>query len=176
VILSQSNIHNVLTAINFNLFVRFFHLILNSVTSPTFYNIYIKLPTQSSPLDPYISSNPKFYPCFKGALGALDGTHISAHPPASDRSCYCNCKSGVSQNVLTATTFNMQFFYILSGWEGSESDGGSFIIMHWFMIFRLQMASFTLQMLATPSVMCSWCHSEGFSITFGSGSLVLCGM
>ena len=128
VILSQSNFHshNVLTAINFNLFVRFLNSILNSVTSPTFYNIYIKLLTQSSPIDPYISSNPKFYPFFRGALGALDGTHISACPPASDRSCFHNHKSGVSQNVLTATTFNMQFCYILSGWEGSASDGWVF--------------------------------------------------
>ena len=127
-ILSQSNIlsHNVLTAINFNLFTRFFNLILNSVTSPAFYNIYIKLPTQSTPLNPYISENPKFYPFFKGALGALDGTHICARPPVSARSCYRNHKSGVSQNVLTATTFNMHFCYILSGWEGSASDGGVF--------------------------------------------------
>jgi len=112
-----------LSAINFNLFIRVFNSILNSVTSPTFYNIYIKLPTQNTPLDPYIAENPKFYPFFEGALGALDGTHICAWPPVSDRSHYCNHKSGVSQNVLAASTFNMHFCYILSGWEGSACDG-----------------------------------------------------
>jgi len=35
-------------------------------------------PTQNTPLDPYIAENPKFYPFFKGALEALDGTHICA--------------------------------------------------------------------------------------------------
>ena len=28
--------------------------------------------------------------------------------------------------ILAATTFNMHFCYILSGWEGSASDGGVF--------------------------------------------------
>ena len=90
------------------------------------YNSYVKLPTRSTALDPYISDNPKFYPFFKGALGTLDGTHISACPPAAEHSCYRNCKGDISQNVLAATNFKMQFCYILSGWEGSASDGGVF--------------------------------------------------
>jgi len=110
----------------FCLFIRCFNQILNAVTSPAFYVTYVKLPTQSTPLESYIADNPKFYPLFKGALGALDGTHISAHPPSSIHARYHNHKSGVSQNVLAATTFNMHFCYILSGWEGSASDGGVF--------------------------------------------------
>ena len=85
------------------LFIRCFNQILNAVTSPMFYYTYVKLPTQSTPLDSYISENPKFYPFFKGALGALNGTHISAHPLAAEHSRYCNCKGGISQNVLAAT-------------------------------------------------------------------------
>src|SRR5882724_5597370 len=112
------------------LFIRCFNKILDAVTSPAFYKTYVKLPTQSTPLAPYIVNNPKLFPFFKGALGALDGTHISACPPSSDRSCYHNHKGGVSQNVLAATTFDMHFCYILSGWEGSASDGGSFHDAH----------------------------------------------
>jgi len=111
---------------DFCMFIRYFKKILNAITSPAFYNSYVNLPTHSTPLESYISDNPKFYPFFKGALGALDGTHISAHPPASDRAHYRNRKGGVLQNVLTATTFDMHFCYILSGWEGSASDGGVF--------------------------------------------------
>ena len=117
---------NVLTATDFYLFIRCFNLILNSVTSQAFYNIYIKQPTLTTPLDPYIANNPKFHPFFQDALGAIDGTHICAHPPASAQARYRNRKSGLSQNVLAATTFNMHFCYILSGWEGSASDGGVF--------------------------------------------------
>src|SRR5882724_4680166 len=119
-----------LTNANFCMFVRCFRKILDAVTSPAFYNSYVTIPTHSTPLESYIADNPKFYPFFKGALGALDGTHISARPPSSIRACYHNCKSGVSQNILAATTFNMHFCYILSGWEGSASDGGVFHDAH----------------------------------------------
>jgi hypothetical protein len=94
------------------------------VTSPTFYNVYVKLPNEDTPLESYIADNPKFFPFFEGALGALDGTHISARPSVKDRACYRNQKGLLSQNVSGVTTFDMQFCYILSGWEGSASDGG----------------------------------------------------
>ena len=58
------------------IFIRCFNQILNAVTSPTFYKTYVKLPTQSTPLAPYIADNPKLFPFFKGAIGALVGTHI----------------------------------------------------------------------------------------------------
>jgi len=103
---------------------RAFNCILNAVTSPSFYNVYVNLPNEESQLDSYISDNPKFFPYFEGALGALDGTHINAQPSAQDCPCYCNCKGLLTQNVLAATTFDMHFCYILSGWEGSASDGG----------------------------------------------------
>src|SRR5882724_2851738 len=119
-----------LTNTNLCMLVRCFKHILNAVTSPVFYNSYVNLPTHSTPLESYIVDNPYSYPFFKGALGAVDGTHISAHPPASDRTCYCNHKGGILQNVLTATTFDMHLCYILSGWEGSASDGGVFHDTH----------------------------------------------
>src|SRR5882724_4183823 len=162
-----------LTNANFCMFVRCFRKILDAVTSPAFYNSYVTIPTHSTPLESYIADNPKFYPFFKGALGALDGTHISARPPASDRARYHNHKGGISQNGLAATTFDMQFCYILSGWEGSASDGGSFM-MHMFMTWSFHLGSITLQIQAIPSVMLSWCHSMVFGITFGSGKAVVC--
>src|SRR5882724_352097 len=119
-----------LTNANFCMFVRCFKKILEAVTSPAFYNSYVTIPTQSTPLESYIADNPKFYPFFKGALGAQDGTHISARPPASDQACYRNPKGGISQNVLAATTSDMHFCYILSGWEESASDRGVFHDAH----------------------------------------------
>ena len=105
---------------------RCFNSILMAVTSQAFYKTYIQLPNLDTPLNTYIADNPEFFPFFEGALGALDGTHISARPPAQDHVRYRNRKSGVSQNVLAACTFDMHFCYILSGWEGSASDGGVF--------------------------------------------------
>ena len=109
---------------------RCFNSILVAVTSPGFYNTYVQLPTEDTPLQTYISNNPKFFPFFEGAHGALDGNHILAHPCVQDCVHYCNHESGVSQNVIAACTFDMYFCYILSGWEGSASDGGVFHDAH----------------------------------------------
>jgi hypothetical protein len=39
---------------------------------------------------------------------------------------YRDRKGGITQNVLAVCTFDMRFSYILSGWEGSASDGAVF--------------------------------------------------
>src|SRR5882672_2423964 len=51
---------------------------------------------------------------------------------------------------------------------------GVSFMMHIFMTQSFHLASITLQMQAIPSVMLFWCHSVGFSITFGSGKAVDC--
>jgi len=77
----------------------------------------------------------------------------------------------VSQNVLAATTFNMHFCYILSGWEGSAPDGGVFYdaCLH---DLDIPPGKYYLTD-AIPSMMLLWCHSVVFSITSGSGKAVL---
>ncbi|WOL07881.1 hypothetical protein Cni_G16630 [Canna indica] len=59
---------------------------------------------------------------FKGCLGALDGTYIAVTPPATDRPRYRTRKGGLATNVLGVCTPEMNFIYVLSGWEGSASD------------------------------------------------------
>jgi len=73
-------------------------------------------------LSEHIKNNPKFFPFFKDALGAIDGTHIACFPPAAERTCYQDKDGNITQNVLAACTFEMHFCYILSGWEGSIAD------------------------------------------------------
>src|SRR6202007_1862249 len=53
------------------------------------------------------------------SLKILDGTHI----PSSDQARYRNRKGYLSQNVLAVCNFDMQFVYVLAGWEGSAHDG-----------------------------------------------------
>lgn len=92
------------------------------MTSESLRSRYLRLPTEHSPISNKILSDPKFYPFFKDAKAAIDGTHIPAHPPSWARAA-CRDRSGeVSQNVLSACTFDMQFCYVLAGWEGSISD------------------------------------------------------
>ncbi|WCJ30585.1 hypothetical protein M5689_012134 [Euphorbia peplus] len=70
---------------------------------------------------PEILSN-RFYPYFKDCIGVIDGMHIPAHVPAKDQSRFRNKKGVLSQNVLAACTFDLQFIFIYPGWEGSAAD------------------------------------------------------
>ncbi|KAJ0052320.1 hypothetical protein Pint_03285 [Pistacia integerrima] len=60
---------------------------------------------------------------FKNCLGALDGTYIKVHVPANDIPRYRSRKSEIATNVLGVCTPDMQFIYVLHGWEGSTADG-----------------------------------------------------
>nr|XP_043616035.1 protein ALP1-like [Erigeron canadensis] len=61
--------------------------------------------------------------CFQGCLGALDGTLIKVTPPSDEKSRYRTRKGCISTNVLGVCCPNMQFIYVLPGWEGSAHDG-----------------------------------------------------
>jgi len=56
--------------------------------------------------------------------GAIAGTHVLAHVPASQRAAYRNRKleGEISQNVLAGCSLDMYFFYVCPGWEGSAND------------------------------------------------------
>ncbi|KAL0405795.1 UNVERIFIED_CONTAM: hypothetical protein Slati_3893400 [Sesamum latifolium] len=64
-------------------------------------------------------------PCwkwFKGCLGALDGTFIDVRVAEHEKGRYRTRKGRVAVNVLGVCNPNMQFIYVLSGWEGSATD------------------------------------------------------
>ena len=58
----------------------------------------------------------------KDCIGAIDGTHIPALIPVEEQPRYRNRKGVLSQNVLAVVDFDMNFQYVLAGWEGSASD------------------------------------------------------
>ncbi|KAL8546946.1 hypothetical protein ACS0TY_006599 [Phlomoides rotata] len=59
---------------------------------------------------------------FKGCLGALDGTFVNVRVPTIDRGRYRTRKGQITTNVLAVCDTNMNFVYVLPGWEGSASD------------------------------------------------------
>ncbi|XP_010495211.1 PREDICTED: putative nuclease HARBI1 [Camelina sativa] len=69
-----------------------------------------------------IRESTRFYPYFKDCVGAIDGTHILAMVPTKKAPSYRNRKGDISQNVLAACNFDLEFMYVLSGWEGSAHD------------------------------------------------------
>ncbi|XP_057779708.1 uncharacterized protein LOC130998293 [Salvia miltiorrhiza] len=59
---------------------------------------------------------------FKGCLGALDGTYVSVMVGNEDKPRYRTRKGQISTNVLGVCDRNLNFSYVLSGWEGSAAD------------------------------------------------------
>jgi hypothetical protein len=101
--------------------IRYFHRIL--VIILRLHQEIVTLPTINTPLSTAISNDPKRAQYFSDCLGALDGTHIDVHLPIAEQGRYRNRKGGLSQNVLAVCNFEMEFVYVLSGWEGSAHDG-----------------------------------------------------
>uniref|UniRef100_A0A803N5E2 DDE Tnp4 domain-containing protein n=1 Tax=Chenopodium quinoa TaxID=63459 RepID=A0A803N5E2_CHEQI len=59
---------------------------------------------------------------FKNCLGALDGTMILVNVPCDDRPKYRTRKGTIAMNVLGVCSPEMEFTYVLPGWEGSAHD------------------------------------------------------
>lgn len=55
-------------------------------------------------------------------MGTLDGTHVKVRVCENDKVRYRNRKWEISTNILGVCLRNLQFIYILPGWEGSAHD------------------------------------------------------
>ena len=91
-------------------------------SSSPFYTSHVCLPTAHYPIPPQIYNNPKFWPYFKDAIGALDGCYIHSAPPALEWPLCWNRKGFCSQNCLFCCNFALQFVYAVTGLEGSATD------------------------------------------------------
>ncbi|XP_068342488.1 uncharacterized protein [Pyrus communis] len=96
---------------------RHFNNVLKAVKSLS--REFLQTPTPTRPSE--IRGSIRFYPYFQDCLGVIGGMHIPAHVPAKDQSRFRNKKGVLSQNVLAACTFDLQFIFIYPGWEGSAA-------------------------------------------------------
>jgi hypothetical protein len=96
-------------------------LIMDLVNKRVLVRKFISLPTADSQTPAEILSNPKFSPYFNDCVGAVDGSHIPVS--VNDQAPFINRKGYASQNVLAICNFNMEFTYVMPGWEGSAHDG-----------------------------------------------------
>ena len=102
-------------------FTRYFCKMLTIFSSPLFYSQFIHMPATDQ-IHTKTCMNPWFWPFFKGAVGAIDSSHINAAPPVRSQAAFQNCKGFISQNCFFACDFDMLFMYALTGWEGSAMD------------------------------------------------------
>uniref|UniRef100_A0A803MII0 DDE Tnp4 domain-containing protein n=1 Tax=Chenopodium quinoa TaxID=63459 RepID=A0A803MII0_CHEQI len=59
---------------------------------------------------------------FKSCVGVLDGTYINVRVPSQERGKYRTRKGIIPMNVLGVCAPNMEFIYVLPGWEGSAHN------------------------------------------------------
>ncbi|KAI3453559.1 hypothetical protein Pfo_010222 [Paulownia fortunei] len=74
----------------------------------------------------YIRNNPKYWPHFKGCIGAIDGTHVHAIIPTNEQLAYRGRKGDCTQNIMVACSFDMRFTFVWAGWEGTAHDSRIF--------------------------------------------------
>ncbi|PPE01605.1 hypothetical protein GOBAR_DD01392 [Gossypium barbadense] len=95
---------------------RAFHSVLNAVIR--LQDVLFKKPEPIT-----ADSSDTRWKWFKNCLGALDGTHIKIRVPTVDKPRYRTRKGHIATNILGVCTPEMQFVYVLPGWEGSVADG-----------------------------------------------------
>ena len=148
---------------------RYFVKMLIFFSSPPFYTQYIHLPPIDTPTPSIILNNPKYYPFFKDVLGAIDGTHINCSAYAEMRQAARDRKGGVTQNCLAICGFDMIFYYIFSGWDGSAADSTMFYDAR-MTDLHIPAGKYYLVDAGFPSVMHSLFLNVGCVITLQNGA------
>ncbi|KIK95954.1 hypothetical protein PAXRUDRAFT_139571, partial [Paxillus rubicundulus Ve08.2h10] len=92
---------------------KYFNNIFNVFSHPNIYNKYVCLPHVDDPTPPEILHDPRFYPAFQSAIGAINGTHIICCPSAVERGTSCHREGFLSQNCLVCCSFDLKFTYVL---------------------------------------------------------------
>uniref|UniRef100_A0A453MXP9 DDE Tnp4 domain-containing protein n=5 Tax=Triticinae TaxID=1648030 RepID=A0A453MXP9_AEGTS len=66
--------------------------------------------------------DPRFFPYFENCIGAIDGTHVPMTVTPDKAAPFRNRKGTLSQNVMVACDFDLNFTFISCGWEGLATD------------------------------------------------------
>ena len=60
--------------------------------------------------------------CMQNCIGAIDGTHVRACVSQENQIPFIGRKGILTQNIMAACSFDMQFTFVWAGWEGSAHD------------------------------------------------------
>ncbi|VVB13716.1 unnamed protein product [Arabis nemorensis] len=97
---------------------RHFSNVLKAVRSLS--REFLQPPPLETPIE--IVNSKRLYPYFKDCIGVIDGLQIPANLPTKDQSRFQNKNGVLTQNLLAACTFDLQFIFVSAGWEGSVED------------------------------------------------------
>ena len=76
--------------------------------SPPLYTDFVRPPKVGDPIPDYILDNPKLFPFFEDALGAIDGLHFNAFA-ASDQDALHDRNDPLTTNALVFVTLPCDF-------------------------------------------------------------------
>ncbi|KAL0433139.1 UNVERIFIED_CONTAM: hypothetical protein Slati_2648200 [Sesamum latifolium] len=94
---------------------RYFHKVLNVV-------LHLHPLLLAKPTPVRSNSNCSRWRWFEGCLGALDETYIDVRVRTNDKARYRTRKGSIAVNVLGVCDRDLNFIYVLSGWECSAAD------------------------------------------------------
>lgn len=99
---------------------RAFHHVLTGMQQ--YHAVMVRMPP-SNWLDPDIELDPSLN-ALNGAIGAIDGTHISAWIRSGSAAAkgWYDRKGNITQNVLAVVRSDLSFMWVLPGAEGSMND------------------------------------------------------
>ena len=86
------------------------------------YKDVIHLPIAETPTSTRITKDPKYITYFSDCISALNSIYIDVQVAPQEQPRYRNHKSYLTQNILTIYDFDLRFYYILLGQEGSVHD------------------------------------------------------
>lgn len=98
---------------------RHFNNVLNAIVALA--SDFFQPPVTNTPGEIFAKPG-NYYPYFENCVGAIGGTHIPAMVGVEDKAQFRNKEGFLSQNVIAACSFDLQFQYVLAGWEGSTPD------------------------------------------------------
>ncbi|XP_028785369.1 uncharacterized protein LOC114741284 [Neltuma alba] len=73
-----------------------------------------------------IQNDPRYWPFFKNAIGAIDGTHVRCVVSLFEQPKFIGRKGYPTQNIMAACDWDMCFTFALAGWEGTAHDARVF--------------------------------------------------
>ncbi|XP_016195468.1 putative nuclease HARBI1 [Arachis ipaensis] len=74
-----------------------------------------------------LRNDDRYWPHFKNAIGAIDGTHVPVIVSTEDQIRFIGRKGIPTQNVMVACNFDMEFIFAFAGWEVIAHDTRVFL-------------------------------------------------
>jgi hypothetical protein len=127
------------------------------------YKKVVNLPTTNTPLAFCIADDFKYSFFFTDCIGVLNRTYINVFVGPEEQPWYRNRKGELTQNVLAAYNFDMEFIYFLAGWEGLAHNNTVYRDAYYYKGFITSFEKYWLRDAGYPNsdiILTSYCGTR----------------